>query len=256
MSYKKPVVTSLYDIFPNYTPLNKLPRRGHKQQHNLFNKVVIKKYRIFLEMEYLEELYEDISLIISSNKIVTIDAILPKNNIIVEEKPLVEEKPQIFEKMPILAMCRGIDSVIQEREREKAKNEIVRIERRYTPEKITFVIPVNYPREPPYVYINDIPYMNIINCCHLERVKFYIGKYIKTYRPFLNCVSCACCIKKENWNNLTMFSDIFYEWKIVQMLKEVVKYELILDELMDYKGLEYATVLCILEYMYDIDKLI
>jgi len=148
-----------------------------------------------------------------------------------------------FNKMPILAICRGIDSIIEER-RVKRKDVFYDV-----PQKMTFVIPPEYPLVPPFVYINDVLYLNIINCCHLERVKGIVGKYVKTYRPFLNCVSCACLLKRENWRIETMFSDIFSEWDVIRRLKGIVGYELALEDIMIHWGLEYVNVLSILEYL-------
>jgi hypothetical protein len=160
-----------------------------------------RKYRVFLETEYLEELYEEITVFISANKTITIDAMFP----------------------------RGIDVAVSN--------------------KCTFVIPIDYPLVPPFVYINDMLYMNIINCCHLERVKVIVAKYVKTYRRYLNCISCGCVLKRENWKSGRMFSDIFSEWALIRKMKKVVGYELALEDLMISRGLEDINITCMLEYL-------
>lgn len=234
------VISSIYDTFP----IQKIPnskdiekQRQNQNKQNLWKRIVLRRQRLFLEIEYLEELYEEISIFISRDKTITIDVSLPKR---IEE--VIKKPSGKFEKMPILAICRGIDSVIEER---KVKKDVFH----NIPEKMTFVIPADYPLVPPFVYINDNLYLNIINCCHLERVKDIVGKYVKTYRPFLNCLSCACLLKRENWNTVTMFSDIFLEWHMIRRLKEIVGYELVLEDIMIHRGLEYFHILCILEYL-------
>lgn len=233
------VISSIYDTFP----IQKIPNSKDiekQRQQKIWKRIVLRRQRIFLEIEYLEEFYEEISVFISPNKSITIDVALPKR---IEEA--IKKPSGKFEKMPILVICRGIDSIIQER---KVKRDVF-----YDiPEKMTFVIPPEYPLVPPFVYINDNLYLNIINCCHLERVKNVVGKYVRTYRPFLNCMSCASYLKRENWKSDIMFSDIFIEWGIIKKFKEIVKYELVLEEIMMYKQIEYVNVLNILEYVCDI----
>jgi hypothetical protein len=116
-------------------------------------------------------------------------------------------------------------------------------------DKFTFVIPREYPLVPPFVYINNVAYMNIINCCHLERVKMVVSKYVKTYRPYLNCISCGSCVAMKNWKKNTMFSNIFSEWEMIRRMKKIVGYELALEELMIYRDLEYENILHIMDYL-------
>jgi len=117
-------------------------------------------------------------------------------------------------------------------------------------DKYTFVIPIEYPLVPPYVFINDVPYMNLIKCCHLERVKLIIGKYTRYYRPFLNCISCASFVNAKNWDEKTRFSDIFLEWFYIRHMKQIVSYELGLDSLRLARPLESDIIGCIMEYLF------
>ena len=157
-------------------------------------------YRIFLETEYLEELYEEINIFISANKATTIEAMIPKYDT----------------NLP----------------------------------KFTCVIPVHYPLVPPFVYMNDVLYMNIIHCCHLERVKLIVAKYSMSYRKYINCISCGCVLKNGNWNQKTMFSDVFSEWETIRGMKRIVGYELALEDLMIYRDLENYNIFHIMEYLY------
>ena len=122
-------------------------------------------------------------------------------------------------------------------------------------DKYTFVIPIEYPFVPPYVFINDVPYMNLIKCCHLERVKLILGKYTRYYRPFLNCISCASFVNPKNWDEKTRFSDIFLEWFYIRHMKQIVSYELGLDSLRLARGLEYYIMVCIMEYLFSSDRI-
>ena len=166
-----------------------------------YGKNTKRKYRMFLETEYLEELYEEITIFISANKAITIEAMFPKG-------------------------CQN------------------------QPNKFTCVIPVNYPLVFPFFYMNDVLYMNRIYCCHLERVKIIVAKYTMDYRKYMNCISCACVLKNENWKSDTMFSDIFSEWDRIRILKRIVGYELALEDLMIYRDLEYCNIIHIMEYLY------
>ena len=167
--------------------------KGSKKMSN-------RKYRVFLETEYLEGLYEEIAVFISANKTITIEAMFSKG-------------------------CENL------------------------PNKFTCVIPIEYPLVPPFVYMNDVLYMSLINCCHLERVKVIVSKYSRSYRGYLNCISCASVLKRENWRCETMFSHIFLEWGRIREMKRIVGYELALEDLMIYRGLEYIHIVCIMEYL-------
>jgi hypothetical protein len=165
------------------------------------DKMSNRTYRIFLETEYLENLYEEINIFISANKATTIEAMIPKNET----------------NLP----------------------------------KFTCVFPVHYPLVPPFVYMNDVLYMNIIHCCHLERVKFIVAKYSMSYRKYINCISCGSVLKNGNWNQKTMFSDVFTEWEKIQEMKIIVGYELALDDLILYRDLDYYNFIHIMEYLVE-----
>lgn len=159
-----------------------------------------RKYRIFLETEYLEELYQEINIFFSANKAITLEAISPKG----------------YEKQP---------------------------------NKLTCVIPIEYPLVPPIIYMNDKLYMNHIYCCHLERVKIIISKYSMSYKKYMNCISCACVLNNGNWNEKIMFSNIFSEWDKIRRMKKIVGYELALEDLMIYRDLDYCNIIHIMEYL-------
>ena len=165
------------------------------------DKMSNRTYRIFLETEYLENLYEEINIFISANKATTIEAMIPKNET----------------NLP----------------------------------KLTCVFPIHYPLVPPFVYMNDVLYMNIIHCCHLERVKFIVAKYSMSYRKYINCISCGSVLKNGNWNQKTMFSDVFTEWEKIQEMKIIVGYELALDDLILYRDLDYYNFIHIMEYLVE-----
>jgi hypothetical protein len=46
-----------------------------------------------------------------------------------------------------------------------------------------------------------------------------------------------------------MFSHILLEWWGVKKMKRIVGYELALEDLMIYRGLEYIHIVCIMEYL-------
>jgi hypothetical protein len=250
MDDKRRLVTpNLYDLFPIHKSIF---FDKNERPEPLWNHVALKKHRIFFEIEYLERLYEEVSMTISSNHVITIDAFLPRKVLaIIDTIPLSNtsllgpsNKDYIYGKMPILSMCNGITQVVRDR---ILRND--QTDKMFLPEKFTAVIPSRYPMEPPYIYFNDIPYLTIVHCCRLERVKQIIAKYTNMYRPYLNCLSCACCVKRENWKSEYLFSDIFYEWGVIRRMKQTVSYEIVLEELMLMKGIEYANIAHILEYL-------
>jgi hypothetical protein len=100
--------------------------------------------------------------------------------------------------------------------------------------------------------LNDIKYKTVIDCCNLERVKHIIKNNIKIFRENEKCISCKSILKKENWKNKMMFSNIFTEIQIFQRLKQIVKYDILLNELMEQKNLEYPIILNILQYFITI----
>jgi len=249
MDSKRHVTTpNLYDIFPT----NKRLFFENNERPPIWNHVSLKKHRVFFEIEYLEGLYEEVSIVFSSNHVITIDAFLPRKVLnIVHNIPLSNtsllgpsNKGNMYGKMPILSMCNGISQVIRDRVLHNDQTDKMSL-----PQKLTAVIPSKYPMEPPYIYFNDVPYLNIVHCCHLERVKQIVGKYTNMYRPYLNCLSCACCVKRENWKSESLFSDIFYEWGVIRRMKQTVSYEIVLEELMLMKGIEYINIVHILEYI-------
>lgn len=248
MDSKRHVTTpNLYDIFPT----NKRLFFENNERPPIWNHVSLKKHRVFFEIEYLEGLYEEVSMLITSNHVITIDAFIPRKVLNKPDttplsKPSLlgpSNKGNIYGKMPILSMCNGITQVIRNRVEHSSPSQIP------LPDKLTVVFPTKYPAEPPYVYFNDIPYLNIVHCCHLERVKQIVGKHTNMYRSFLNCISCACCTKRENWKSDTLFSDIFYEWGIVRRMKQTVSYEIVLEELRRMKGIDYINIVFILEFL-------
>jgi hypothetical protein len=189
--------TNLYDVYPkNDDFVVDTPFRAytHKKMSN-------RKYRVFLETEYLEGLYQEISIFMTANNEITIEATTAKDG-------------------------RNIPNM-------------------------TYLIPIEYPLVPPFVYMNNVLYTSKIYCCHLERVKWIVAKYYECYRKYTNCISCACVVKSGNWKQTNRFSDIFSEWDQIRKMKLLVGYELALEDLMIYRDLEDETVNSIIEYLFD-----
>ena len=199
--------TNLYDVYPKNddflvdTPFRIKDAQPSVQQPYRYTKMSNRKYRIFLETEYLEGLYQEISIFMTANKAITMEATTAKDG-------------------------RNIPNM-------------------------TYLIPIEYPLVPPFVYMNNVLYMSKIHCCHLERVKWIVGKYYGSYRKYMNCISCACVVKSGNWKETNSFSDIFSEWDQIRKMKRLVGYELGLDDLMIYRDLEYETIIHIMEYLFD-----
>ena len=194
---------NLYDVYPKNdefvvnTPFVMKDDDPSVQEPYKYTKISNRKYRIFLETEYLEGLYQELSIFMTANKAITIEATSGLN-------------------LPNM-IC---------------------------------IIPIEYPSVPPFVYMNNVLYMNKIYCCHLERVKIIIAKYSNSYREYTNCISCACILKNGNWKKTHMFSDIFIEWCQIRRMKRIVGYELALDDLMVHRDLEYYNVIHIMEYLF------
>ena len=192
--------TNLYDVYPkNDDFIMDAQSIRANLSTNMCSQVKMsnRKYRIFLETEYLEGLYQELSIFMTANKVITIEATSGLN-------------------LPNM-IC---------------------------------IIPIEYPSVPPFVYMNNVLYMNKIYCCHLERVKIIIAKYSNSYREYTNCISCACILKNGNWKKTHMFSDIFIEWCQIRRMKRIVGYELALDDLMVHRDLEYYNVIHIMEYLF------
>ena len=195
--------TNLYDVYPKNddfivnTPFVMKDEDPSLQEPYKYTKISNRKYRIFLETEYLEGLYQELSIFMTANKAITIEATSGLN-------------------LPNM-IC---------------------------------IIPIEYPSVPPFVYMNNVLYMNKIYCCHLERVKIIVAKYSNSYREYTNCISCACILKNGNWKKTHMFSDIFIEWCQIRRMKRIVGYELALDDLMVHRDLEYYNVIHIMEYLF------
>ena len=195
--------TNLYDVYPKNddfivnTPFVMKDEDPSLQEPYKYTKISNRKYRIFLETEYLEGLYQELSIFMTANKVITIEATSGLN-------------------LPNM-IC---------------------------------IIPIEYPSVPPFVYMNNVLYMNKIYCCHLERVKIIVAKYSNSYREYTNCISCACILKNGNWKKTHMFSDIFIEWCQIRRMKRIVGYELALDDLMVHRDLEYYNVIHIMEYLF------
>ena len=237
---------SLYDIYASRFHREILPKKLEVPltiyTETFQIKRTLRRYRLFMETEYLEDYYEDISMFISPDKTVTIEATLPKKIQSSHEKEDTGSHP--LQRMSIFAFCKGILPSKNDPPKEPPKESVI------LPEKLIMVFPSEYPKAPFYLYINDVLYTKKIHCCHLERVKQSVGKYTKSYRPFVNCVSCACTLHKTNWRPNTYLSDILNEYAIIQQLKEIVKYDILLGELMNVKQLDYSIIVWIMEYLY------
>jgi len=249
--YKKEKYTqnSLYDIYANRFHREILPKKlaaSSIYTETFQIKRTLRRHRLFMETEYLENYYEDISMFISPDKTTTIEATQRKNNIPSEKE---NSECQPLQRMPIFAFCRNILPSKSDPPPKESSSQVL-------PEKIIMVFPAEYPKAPFYLYINDVLYTKKIHCCHLERVKQSVGKYMKSYRPFVNCISCACTLHKTNWRPNTYLSDILNEYAIIQQVKEIVKYDILLGELMNVKQLDYSIVVWIMEYLYTPDAII
>jgi hypothetical protein len=99
------------------------------------------------------------------------------------------------------------------------------------PEKITFVLQSDYPETPPHLYVNDIPYVNVINCCKLSRIKEAVKKYTSAYRPYANCISCGSILTQVNWSTKTRFSHILAENSKIKKMKRIIKYDIAITEI-------------------------
>jgi hypothetical protein len=197
----------------------------------------LQKHQLFMEIEYLEKLYQHINIVIQQNHVITINASGPRQ--IPRDLPKSPMTSR-YTKMPILSMCRGF---IQQDKK---------IEIEYLPERMTFVVPPEYPVVPPYLYINNVLYLHLINCCHLGNIKQIVGKYTSQYREYKNCISCATIVSPNNWRAHIRFSDMIDEIREIRQIKRVVKYDLILEEIMIHKQLEYSTVVYILDFLIEL----
>jgi hypothetical protein len=237
---------SLYDIYASRFHREILPKKLEVPSSTIYTetfqiKRTLRRHRLFMETEYLEDYYEEISMFISPDKTATIEASKLKNNIPSEKE---DSGSHPLQRMPIFAFCKGILPSKNDSLTEPSHESPV------LPEKLIMVFPAEYPKSPFYLYINDVLYTKKIHCCHLERVKQSVGKYMKSYRPFVNCISCACTLHNTNWRPNTYLSDILNEYAIIQQLKEIVKYDILLGELMNVKQLDYSIVVWIMEYLY------
>jgi hypothetical protein len=228
---KTPHYDSLYDIHKRsfYTvkkaPINIRIEYGatetaihipHKTPRGL-----LQKQAIFAEIEYLERYYESIVLFMTPQ--ITIDATVPKR------ESMVSKKKEVFPWFKPLKREQSTETAF------------------YLPEKMTFVLSPQYPYMTPYVYINEIPYLQKINCCHLERVKQIVYKYTPAYRNHLHCISCGSVMKY--WRSSYRFSDIIDELQLIHRYKEIAKYEIVLGELIYHKELEESIGYHILSYV-------
>ena len=225
---------TLYDIYSSRFHREVLPnKRKMIIEQRCQIKKTLRRHRIFMETEYLEDHYEEINLFVSSNKTATIEAFQPKKQIDSDTQSHKKHR------MPIFSFCREPLPQIEPESDEPS-----------VPEKMMVVFPSEYPKEPFYLYMDDILYIKRIHCCHLERVKQTVGKYIKTYRPFLGCISCGCVLHKVNWKPNIYLSDVLNEHRFIQQMKENVKYDILLGELMQFKQLDYSIIVWILEFLY------
>jgi hypothetical protein len=199
----------------------------------------LRKHRLFTEIEYLEQLYEHINIIIPKNRVITINVAGPK--MMTNEK--IENIQKIsFPKMPIMTMCWGIP---------EEKTEI-KIEPLYLPKMMSFVIPPEYPAVPPFVYINNKLYLHLINCCNLGKIKRVVSRHTNKYKSYTNCISCATILKPNNWTIHTRFSDIFDEIRENRRIKTLVKYDILLGEIMKHKQLETSIMVRIFEFIMEL----
>jgi hypothetical protein len=235
-SYYKPIKPLSQSIKIENTPLYKeIVIRIPNNNFENTRKTNLKKQALFSEIEYLEGYYDHITFSIASNKVITINVLGPKQLYEVREPLEIES----YKKMPILSFCKEI------------KKDSKELSTLYLPERLTFVIPPEYPNHPPFLYIKNVLYTHTINCCNLTRIKEIIGKYVKTYRPHQNCISCGSILIPKNWTSTTRFSNIFDELHIIRRFKSIVKYEIILQELMKKRQLEIFIIQNILEFLSD-----
>lgn len=117
------------------------------------------------------------------------------------------------------------------------------------PEKITFVLQTDYPETPPHLYVNDIPYVNVINCCKLSRIKETVKKYTNAYRSYENCISCGSILTQENWSPKTRFSHILAENRKIANMKRIIKYDMAISELIEVYKLDYGIFVLIMAYL-------
>lgn len=257
--YKTRRIYNLYDIYTDYfrkelvqMPRNSLLQNRNKNHTNQFyskekiisNPIVLQKQKIFLEIEYLEKHYEEINVFFSPNKTITVEAFQPKK---IEQPEQPEHSVQLplapYKKMPIFSFCREI-----------VKQSVSSYSPTTTqlpsfPNKLSIVFPKEYPTEPPSVFINDIPYINLIHSCYLERVKRTVKKYVKTYRHFIHCVSCGSLIVKPNWKPNIHLSAVLQEYLTIKNLSRVIKQDIVMEELREHRQLDYQVLLLIIEYI-------
>jgi hypothetical protein len=279
----------------------------------------INKQRIFLETEYLEKYYEDITLIISPNKTITLDAFSKRKIIKKQDKqdprtkskdPRTKSKDprtnqsneykthdkKYYKKMPMnIRMIK--DEKKDEIKYQNKNDEIINISQRYNcqilekreqekrdevgvgvgvgvgdgdekrddglgdgddglgdgdnenPEKITFVLQSDYPETPPHLYVNDIPYVNVINCCKLSRIKEAVKKYTNAYRPYANCISCGSILTQVNWSTKIRFSNILAENIKIKKMKRIIKYDIAITEIAEIYELDYGIFVQIMSYL-------
>jgi len=222
---------SLYDIYQKsfYTikkgPANMYIEHGvtHTMIHIPYRipRGVLQKQIIFAEIEFLERYYESISFFMTST--ISIDVTLPKRVLVTNTKKK--------DSAPWIKIKRATEN----------KRTI------YLPEKMTFILSHQYPFVTPYVYINETPYLQKINCCHLARVKHIVCKYTSVFRPHLNCISCGSVM--NHWKACYRFSHIIKELQMIQRFREITKYEIVLGELIYHKNLDDDILFYILSFI-------
>jgi hypothetical protein len=219
-----PIQSNLYDTYREHLYISEpLLIKNHNQSKHIAIPVFIPffnydgetpsifidlKNRLFLEIEYLELFYENISVSVSVENTFIISAEIPK-----------KRKKSLF--TPVIKRIHLI-----------------------LPNKLEIKIPAGYPSLPPDLYINEIPYINFINCCNLERIKRTIKKYFLS-----NCISCTTIMKPNIWKNNMTLSDILLEIDKNEKIKKIVKYDILLEELMRTWGLEYDIILNIFGFL-------
>jgi hypothetical protein len=218
-----PIKSTLYDVYREHLYISEpLLFKNHTQSKHIAIPFYIPflnstpsifidlKNRLFLEIEYLELFYENISVSVSIENTFIIIAEIPKKI----KRPLFTN------------VIKGFQFIL--------------------PNKLEIKIPSEYPDVPPDLYINNIQYINLINCCNLKRVKNSIKKFYLS-----NCISCMTLMRTDIWKNNMMISDILLEINKNDKIKKMVKYDILLEELMRTKKLEYSIILNIFVFLID-----
>lgn len=98
------------------------------------------------------------------------------------------------------------------------------------PNNIKMILGQHYPFHPPQVFVNE---MNYIRFLHSPSAR--ISLYLK--RNNINCLCCSTIICDNNWSCSFTIIKILNEMNNTRKMKQQIKYEICLDEIIGKTGI-------------------